>query len=319
MSCLGNNYLPIPPREWSRVENVCVYETSGIDTTEPVYFAPLKKFIPSVDIAEAYQMIYKGNVLQYKANSSNLTKQQRYSKIARDEWTNRTKTWSTQGQAYSQPNTNYLKRVGEVNIYVDPTTNTSTNATQEIQIDNTNIYADVGGQITCPHSPFPFYADALPSRKINPYLAEPTIPSRNISGSNNPFPAIIPVAPTNIPIVIPDGGKLLYNVQEDPCTGETVVKPAGDNCYSTTASDVPGPETFICYRTSLPTYYPKTRLTMSNSTNKWPTNAKLIRSLNDANDTRDIINQKSPTFDLFTPFNMSITNPYGKSILNFIR
>jgi hypothetical protein len=29
MSCLGPCYLPVPPREWSRVQNLCTYDVSG--------------------------------------------------------------------------------------------------------------------------------------------------------------------------------------------------------------------------------------------------------------------------------------------------
>jgi hypothetical protein len=56
-------------------------------------------------------MISKGNVLQYKKNSSSLTKNQRYSQIAKGMWTNRTKTWATQSDKYTNPNMTSLRRV----------------------------------------------------------------------------------------------------------------------------------------------------------------------------------------------------------------
>jgi uncharacterized repeat protein (TIGR02543 family) len=49
-------------------------------------------------------MKYKANVLQYKQNSSNLTKSQRYSQIVNGYWSNRKKTWATQSQTYTNPN-----------------------------------------------------------------------------------------------------------------------------------------------------------------------------------------------------------------------
>ena len=62
-------------------------------------------------------MINKGNVLQYKINSSNLTKNQRYSKIAQGQWTNRTKTFASQStRGYTNPNTQSLMRVGGSNV-----------------------------------------------------------------------------------------------------------------------------------------------------------------------------------------------------------
>ena len=75
MSCY-NNYLPQPTRVWSRVQNTCVQL--------------------SLSEADKIAMLNKGNVLQYKANSSNLTKAQKYSKIAKGQWINRNTTWATQ-------------------------------------------------------------------------------------------------------------------------------------------------------------------------------------------------------------------------------
>jgi len=99
-----SNYLPIPPRAWSRVENRCTFDTSPSDNSsgyDPFVFKRLAQ-------------LNKGNVLQYKKNSTQLTKNQRYSQIAKGMWTNRTKTWATQSVTYSNPNTASLKRVGFV-------------------------------------------------------------------------------------------------------------------------------------------------------------------------------------------------------------
>lgn len=98
-------YLPQPPRAWSRVNNQCTFETSRSlnDGYDPLIFKRVAQ-------------IKKGNVLQYKKNSSQLTKQQRYSQIAKGLWTNRTKTWATQSDIYTNPNTTSLKRVGYIEV-----------------------------------------------------------------------------------------------------------------------------------------------------------------------------------------------------------
>jgi len=46
----SNNYLPIPPRAWTRVENKCTYSDSIYDPN--IYYRA--------------SLINKGNVLQYK-------------------------------------------------------------------------------------------------------------------------------------------------------------------------------------------------------------------------------------------------------------
>ena len=89
-------YIPNPTRDWSRVQPVCYSSVSNSNLTK--------------------QMLEKGNVLQYKKNSSNLTKNQKYSLIARGKWINRTKTYASQTDVCSNPNTNSLRRVGAVNM-----------------------------------------------------------------------------------------------------------------------------------------------------------------------------------------------------------
>jgi hypothetical protein len=123
MSCLAPDYNPNPTKTWSRVQSSC---SLVIPTT------------PTIPITQAeviaLQMRRKGNILQYKANSSNLTKQQQYSLIAQGKWINRTKTWATQGASatknntpvmstssdYTNPNTHNLTRVGNTLICASP-------------------------------------------------------------------------------------------------------------------------------------------------------------------------------------------------------
>jgi hypothetical protein len=89
-------YIPNPTRDWYRVQPVCSSIVSNSNLSK--------------------QMLEKGNVLQYKKNSSNLTKNQKYSLIAKGKWINRTKTYASQTDVCSNPNTNSLRRVDTVNM-----------------------------------------------------------------------------------------------------------------------------------------------------------------------------------------------------------
>ena len=82
-------------------------------------------------------MIEKGNVLQYKKNSSNLTKQQRYSKIVTGKWANRNSTLATQGLQFTDPNTRKLKRVNYRTIFADD----GTDANLPVTCPETNCYS----------------------------------------------------------------------------------------------------------------------------------------------------------------------------------
>lgn len=75
MSCFGINYSPSIPRVWSRFQPVC-------DTTTT-------------------QMNLKASILQYRNNSSRLTKKQQYSQLVQS---NTTKKWATQSDSYTNSN-----------------------------------------------------------------------------------------------------------------------------------------------------------------------------------------------------------------------
>ena len=107
---MSYNYLPIPPRAWSRVQSPCTYTIPG--STYSQSYIPLTN--QTVSQAEAdYQekLLYKGNILQYKNNSSRLTKKQRYTQLAKGLGPNRTKVFATQSETYTNPNTTGLLRV----------------------------------------------------------------------------------------------------------------------------------------------------------------------------------------------------------------
>jgi hypothetical protein len=207
MSCLGPGYNPNPARAWSRVQNPCSYSLE----------APFSFYNPETGQQILFQqevknMLQKGNVLQYKKNSSGLTKKQRYSQIAKGMWTNRTKTWASQTQTSTNPNTNNLARVSY---------------------------------------------DLIPL----------PVPTLNPNGC--------------IETYYKDGGILLGNTIVNPCTDEVIQVTKTNNCYPSTCSDVPGPETLLCWDPRVQTWYPRQRLYMNNSGNKWPYNYKLFKSAND--------------------------------------
>jgi hypothetical protein len=163
-------YNPNPPRVWSRVQNSCsVIAYKNDDPGANTNFA-------QADYER--QMLLKGNILQYKKNSSSLTKKQRYTQIAKGMWTNRTKTWATQSDTYTNPNMTSLLRVNSsilnpsnntfssppnpfgcfitaipdggnlvCNVVVDPCTQEVIKRTKSQQLCNPTTDSDVPGQI----------------------------------------------------------------------------------------------------------------------------------------------------------------------------
>lgn len=259
-----NSHLVFPPREWSRFENRCAYSlTNPLENLN----SQKTKYVPFVDnIFNPSDYIYqqavfnKGNVLQYKKNSSNLTKQQRYAQIAKAMWTNRSITWATQGIIYSNSNTNSLKRVGYTSFDV---TNGQTTSTQGI---------------TCPPTPSNPTFSSLPNRNTTVNTSQPIIPPINQSTLNSPIIPVITEPAAITSIIIPDGGSLICNVSENICTNEIYDVTHTRDCYLNDVSDVPGSPTLLCWNDGYQTFYPKTKLTYGTSGNKWPTNSKFIKS-----------------------------------------
>jgi len=254
MSCDNKNYLPQPPREWSRVQNSCSVSTE-YDTNALVQLPYSKEKVPIETLGFYLQMLNKGNVLQYKNNSGNLTFSQKYSKIAKGQWVNRNTTWAIQGinGQNSNPNSQMLKRTGNVvNIAIDPITG--------------QVLGPTTLPVTCPQT-INVINNALPSN-VQTSLTPPPVPPPKPS-DNNYIPYIPAVTPFT-PLVIQDGGSLVCSIQENPCTGETVQTLSQQLCNLTTDSDVPGPIEALCWNDGTPTWYPKQNLTMDNSTNKWP-------------------------------------------------
>jgi len=266
MSCNNNNcYLPQPARAWSRVQNSCSLETSA-DNNGQVRVPYTNQFVSASLLYSKMDMLNKGNVLQYKANSSNLTKAQKYSKIAKGQWVNRNTTWATQStRGYTNPNNTSLKRSGNVvNIAIDPITGA--------------VIGPTTAPPTCPKPVTPVNP-ALPSNggggsDVNdPDIPPPVEPTEG----SDVFPPIIPDTPVE-PIVIQDGGVLICSEQENVCTGETKRSLSQQLCNPTSDSDVPGPIQELCWNDGTPTWYPRSRYIMTNSDNKWPVNYKEFTS-----------------------------------------
>lgn len=261
MTCNSNCYLPNPPRAWSRVQNSCSL-SDDFQEGGQVKLPYSGKLVSTSTLYLEYAMLNKGNVLQYKKNSSNLTKQQRYAQIAKGLWTNRNTTWATQStRGYTNPNNQSLERANSINITLDgaPTT----------------------APVTCP-KPSNIINNPLPpsnnTGSANPEVIPPPPPPPTES-SGTTLPPVI-VEPPIEPIVIRDLGTLVCGTQENVCTGEIIRQPTDIICHPTSDSDVPGSIMELCWNDGTPTWYPRQRYIMTNSTNKWPVNATLLSAIN---------------------------------------
>jgi len=235
MSCLGPDYDPIPTRDWSRVQNPCTFVDSSSIT-------------PVVNNSQSQQMLLKGNILQYKANSSNLTKTQRYSLIAKGKWTNRTTTWSTQSDTYTNPNTR-----------------------NQLRIDSNFIPIDE------------FQAGQTCKSFCNNTMAKPsfTLPISDAEVDNQVKNTFSNTKPCSTEY-IEDGGILIVNKFTDPCSNKIIKQTflPGILCSSSSSSNIPGPPISLCWNKNIPPWYPKQRYVMSNSGDKWPVNYKDFVSAN---------------------------------------
>jgi len=247
MSCNTNCYLPIPPRAWSRVQNACSLITDFQGNNAYTLYLE-------------YAMLNKGNILQYKKNSSNLTKQQRYSQISKGKWTNRTTTWATQtSRGYTNPNNLSLQRVGSINITLAgvPTTDPVTCPKTTTTINNT-LPATSNGEFKNPET-----------------LPPPPPPTVNTGTELPPTQKEVPIKP----IVIQDLGNLVCGTYQNICTGEMTSHQTDTLCHPTSDSDVPGTIMELCWNDGTPTWYPRQRYVMTNSGNKWPINATLLSAV----------------------------------------
>jgi hypothetical protein len=180
-------YNPVPTRAWSRVQGICNEE-----------------------------QYYKGNILQYKENSSHLTKKQKYSQLAKGFGNNRKKSYATQSETYTNPNTTGLLRINYTEI------------------------------------PFPNYLIGQPNNISGPYKYDVANPNNCNTKT------------------LQDGGSLICNAYSNPCTGVIIKKTKQQLCNLTSCSDVPGQIQHLCWDPRLQTFYPRQKVTMNTSGNKWP-------------------------------------------------
>lgn len=238
MACDGKTYIPNPPRLWNRVQLRC----SNNELTPEEYYK--------------YLMIKKGNILQYKNNSSSFTKKQIYSLMAQGKWTNRNTTWATQNdRGYTNPNTKMLKRNNAINV--------------------TTTGSETFLPITCPSIPNTennFIPDNRQSQEGGDDGPNPELPP--IEQETGGIGTVLPSTPNedvpSEPIVIQDFGTLLCNTVEIPCTSYTEVKQTNELYHPTSDSDVPGPIELLYWDENMQTWYPREQRIMNTSNNKWP-------------------------------------------------
>lgn len=166
-------YNPNPPRVWSRVQNSC--SVIAYNNNDPAANSNFAK----ADYEK--QMLLKGNILQYKKNSSNLTKKQRYTQIAKGMWTNRTKTWATQSDTYTNPNMTSLLRVNYT--ILDPSNNNFSNPQNPFGCPTTTIQD--GGNLVCNRVVNPCTQEII-KKTVSQQLCNPTTDS-DVPGQIQPL------------------------------------------------------------------------------------------------------------------------------------
>lgn len=237
MSGCFSPYLPPPSRTWSRAQNQITFGGTYVPT-QPVQAPTGGKIILLSELPAQLQMMNKGNVLQYRNNSSQLTRQMRYARVARGKWTNRTTTWATQNtRGYTNPNIGMLKRTGNrVNIAINAASGAVMGETTE--------------PVTCPEQTTPVNS-ALPTPVSSAASTPASTPAS--STASTPPPDNSTVLPpvddiiADLPIIVSDLGNLICGTQENPCGGPIKVVAKRDSCFLTTASNVPGRAKELCW------------------------------------------------------------------------
>lgn len=173
-------------------------------------------------------MRHKGNVLQYKKNQNPLSQKQIYSRKIQKLWTNHNKSWASQTDQYTFPNTSSLLRVGSV---LKPS--------------------------ATPCNPFVNTSSSV--LNIPPYNYDtPPVNTNNIP------PIVTPIENENVqPVTQPkqesqcvyvDGGTLVCTKVVDPISGNVILTTHTLQCYPTTDSNVPGMGV-LCWKEGEPTSY----------------------------------------------------------------
>ena len=185
-------YNPVPPRTWSRVQNKCTSHTNKLSSGLVYLSVPLtgEKHVTLAQAAIEDALLQKGNILQYKGNSSCLTKNQRYAQLAKGGGPNRTKTFATQSQTYTNPNTSGLARVNSVEI---PFPNTidgqQNNISGPFQYAVDNPYGclsnslQIGGNLLCGTYMDPCSGEIIKNANTSATICNPASAS-NVPGSS---------------------------------------------------------------------------------------------------------------------------------------
>jgi len=222
-------------------------------------------------------MFVKGNVLQYPANRSFLSKKMKYASIAKGLWTQRKKSWASQTSSITIPNVSQLYRPNAEVV--------SNNPSGEI------FFGDCHRRIKDPES-FPI------SQASGEGINFPDIPNPQPQDtSTDAFPITPPKVDLKLSII--NGGNLVACSRENLCSGLITTQIKDIGCYPTSDSNVPGPIINLCYPNNieLTLPHPPRKYTQAN---KWSRDT-FIPALN----TESPI-QKTPIttklFDLVMPF-----------------
>jgi hypothetical protein len=185
------NYNPVPPRVWSRVQNQCTYIIPNSSYNSA--YIPLTN--QTVSLAQANyeeKQFYKGNVLQYKGNSSRLTKKQKYTQLAKGFGPNRTKVFATQTQTYTNPNTSGLLRVNYTTYpYPNQIVGAPNNISGPFQYNVPNPFdcssnsIQDGGNLVCGTYANPCTGEIIQTGAVSAIICNPA------SASNVPGPSVL--------------------------------------------------------------------------------------------------------------------------------
>ena len=185
------NYIPIPPRVWSRVQSQCTYIVPD-SSYNSAYIPITGQTVSQAQADYEMQMFNKGNILQYKGNSSRLTKQQKYSQLAKGFGPNRTKVFATQSQTYTNPNTTGLKRVNSTSYpYPNQIVGAPNNPSGPFQynvpnpFDCSNNSIQDGGNLVCGTYANPCSGEIIQKGATSATICNPA------AASNVPGPSIL--------------------------------------------------------------------------------------------------------------------------------
>jgi hypothetical protein len=176
---------------WSRVQNQCTYINP--DSSYNSAYIPVTN--QTVSLAQANyeeKQFYKGNILQYKGNSSRLTKNQKYTQLAKGFGPNRTKVFATQTQTYTNPNTTGLLRTNYITYpYPNQIVGAPNNISGPFQYNVPNPFGcssnsiQDGGTLVCGTYANPCTGQIIQTGAVSATICNPA------SASNVPGPSIL--------------------------------------------------------------------------------------------------------------------------------